>query len=122
MKTFSIIIGATLLSLAAAAADGPATAAEGQAIWDDKKRAKCATCHGADGKGDTKMGKAKKVRDMTTAEWQQKFTDQQIIDAILKGVEREEDGRKVKMEALKDGTQREAEALLAFIRSLAPAK
>jgi cytochrome c553 len=119
MKALTIIVGATLLSLAAAAADAPPTAAEGQAIWDEKKRAKCATCHGADGKGDTKMGKAKKVQDMTTAEWQKKFTDQQIIDAILKGVEREEAWRKIKMEPLKDGTQREAEALLAFIRSLA---
>jgi mono/diheme cytochrome c family protein len=117
-----LIIVATFLSFAAAADDAPATAAEGQAIWDEKKRAKCVTCHGPDGKGDTKMGRSKKVADMTTEEWQKRFTDQQIIDSILTGVEREGAGRKVKMEPLKEGTQREAEALLAFIRTLGPKK
>lgn len=97
----------------------PPTKEDGEKIWNDKK-AKCATCHGGDGKGDTKMGKSKGVTDMTTAEWQKKHTDQQIIDSILKGVNREENGKKIKMEPMKGATQRDAEALLAFIRTLGP--
>lgn len=93
---------------------------DGKALWSDK-RAKCATCHGGDGKGDTKMGRQKGAKDMTTAEWQQSVTDQQIIDSILKGIDRtEKDGKKVKMEPLKDGTDAEAKALLGVVRGFAP--
>lgn len=116
---FSLAV--TLTSSAGALADdaGPPTKEQGQALWNEKKN-KCATCHGADGKGDTKMGKSKGVTDMTTAEWQKNHTDQQIIDSILKGVDRVENGKKVKMEPMKGATQRDAEALLVFIRSLGP--
>ena len=31
---------------------------------------KCASCHGADGKGQTTMGKKQKVKDYTTADGQ----------------------------------------------------
>ncbi len=121
------IVGGALTAVAgepapkAPAPDTPApaapTAADGEKIWNEKA-SKCATCHGTDGKGDTKMGKSKHVKDMTSAEWQKSKTDEDIENAILKGVEREEDGKKVKMSPLKNGTPEQAKALLAFIRSL----
>ena len=117
---FAVVVGAGAVH----AADGgtppaPAGDVDGKALWNDK-RAKCATCHGADGKGDTKMGKQKGVKDMTTAEWQKAVTDQQIIDAILKGIDRTEGDKKVKMEPLKEGTEAEAKALLGVVRGFAP--
>jgi cytochrome c6 len=36
----------------------------------DTFKGKCAMCHGADGKGDTSIGKAKKIRDLGSADVQ----------------------------------------------------
>jgi cytochrome c6 len=36
----------------------------------DTYKSKCAMCHGADGKGDTSMGKTMKVRDLGSADVQ----------------------------------------------------
>ena len=104
---------------AAAAPTTPPTIEEGLKIWNEKKN-KCAQCHGADGKGDTKMGKSKNVANMATAEFQKKYTDQQMIEAIMKGFEREEGGKKVKMEPLKNATERDAQALVLVVRSFTP--
>jgi mono/diheme cytochrome c family protein len=43
-------------------------------------KAKCAMCHGADGKGDTGMGKAMKLRDLGSADVQAQS------DADLNGI------------------------------------
>jgi len=43
-------------------------------------KAKCAMCHGADGKGDTSMGKTMKVRDLGSADVQSQS------DADLNGI------------------------------------
>lgn len=50
----------------------------------DTFKAKCVMCHGADGKGDTPMGKKNNVRDLGSAEVQ-KQTDAQLTDIITKG-------------------------------------
>jgi len=47
---------------------------------------KCASCHGADGTGQTKMGQKLNVRDFTKAEVQASFTDDDIVKAIKEGV------------------------------------
>ena len=106
-------------SPAAAAPATQPTLEEGLKIWNEKKN-KCAQCHGADGKGDTKMGKSKNVSSMATVEFQKKYTDQQMIEAIMKGFEREEGGKKVKMEPLKNATERDAQALVLLVRSFTP--
>lgn len=60
------------------------------AAWADSVTAswsaKCKSCHGEDGRGDTKMGKKEKVQDLTTAKWQSSHTDDQIRSAISDGV------------------------------------
>jgi len=43
-------------------------------------KAKCAMCHGADGKGDTSMGKMMKIRDLSSADVQSQS------DADLNGI------------------------------------
>jgi cytochrome c6 len=47
-------------------------------------KAKCATCHGAEGKGDTAMGKAMKVKDLA-ADDVQKQSDADLTGVIVKG-------------------------------------
>lgn len=53
---------------------------EGQDIF----KTKCAICHGADGSGNTAMGKQLKVRDLRAAEVQ-KQSDAQLSSVIAKG-------------------------------------
>jgi cytochrome c peroxidase len=120
VKKLAVMFVLAILSSTVAAQDaGPPTLEEGTKLWNDKK-AKCVQCHGVDGKGDTKMGKVKQVADMTTAEWQKRFNDPAILEAVLKGVQRDDAGRKVKMEPLKGATPRDAAALLLVVRSFAP--
>jgi cytochrome c6 len=47
-------------------------------------KAKCAMCHGADGKGDTSMGKTMKVRDLGSDDVQ-KQSDADLIGIIANG-------------------------------------
>lgn len=86
---YSLIFGAALLFAAA-----PAFADDIERTW----KAKCGSCHGNDGKAQTEKGKKEGVADMTTADWQKKFTDAQIKEAIEKGVKKEEGGKTKKME------------------------
>jgi cytochrome c6 len=46
-------------------------------------KGKCATCHGAEGKGDTAMGKSMKVKDLASDEGQ-KQSDADLTTAIAK--------------------------------------
>lgn len=93
--------------LAAGAAGHAAPAAEN---WDTH----CAKCHGADGKGETKIGKKLKLKDYTDAAVQAKMTDAEIAKAISDGVT---EGGKERMKAYKDVlTKEETDALTAYVR------
>ncbi len=81
-------------------------------------RAKCAACHGADGKGQTEQGKKMQVRDMTTADFQ-KTPDDKLKAAINDGVKKEENGVKQEMDAYKSKLRPEQiDGLVAYIRGL----
>lgn len=95
-----------------AAAPGPSLAGA-KSLW----KSKCAKCHGKAGAAETKIAKKKKIRDMTTAQWQNAVSDGDITAAILKGVKKEIDGKQQKMKALTGATQAKAKELLALIRS-----
>jgi len=83
-------------------------------------KANCASCHGADGKAQTEQGAKMGVADLTTADWQKKYTDDQIKKSILEGTKKEEGGKKKEMDPFKDKLKPEqVEALVAFVRSLA---
>jgi mono/diheme cytochrome c family protein len=47
-------------------------------------KAKCAMCHGADGKGDTAMGKTLKLRDLGSADVQGQ-SDADLIKTVTDG-------------------------------------
>jgi len=74
-------------------------------------KAKCAACHGADGKGGTSMGKANKLRDLASADVQ-KQSDAELTTIIESG--------KGKMPAYgKSLKPDQVKELVTYIRSLA---
>lgn len=76
----------------------------------------CASCHGEDGKAQTKQGKKLKIRDYTDAAVQAKFKDDEMLKAILEGVT--ENGKE-RMKGFKDEfSEAEAKDLVAFIRKM----
>jgi mono/diheme cytochrome c family protein len=84
-----------------------AFAADGAATF----KAKCASCHGADGKGQTPMGKKMNLRDLGSPEVQ-KQTDKELYDWTAVG--------KGKMPGYKDKlTDAEIKALVAHMRAFA---
>ena len=82
-------------------------------------KAKCASCHGADGKGATDQGAKMAIGDYTAPAWQKAHTDAQIKDAVSKGVNRTKDGKKQEMDAFADKLDAaQIDALVAYIRTL----
>ncbi len=101
-----------VLAPSVALADAPNPAIE--RTW----KAKCASCHGADGKGQTEQGKKMQVADMTTAEFQ-KTPDDKLKAAISDGLKRDKNGVKQEMEAYKTKLRPEQiDGLVAYIRTL----
>jgi mono/diheme cytochrome c family protein len=91
-----------LLSAAASAQDKGAT------IY----KAKCQSCHGPAGDGNTPVGKATKARDLCSADVK-KESDAEMIEMVLKG--------KNKMPPQKI-TADEAKEVIAYIHSLCKGK
>lgn len=100
-------------SVALAFASGAAYAAAASENWENN----CASCHGVDGKGQTKQGKKLKVRDYTDAKVQAELKDEEMVKAILEGVKG--DGGKERMKGFKDDlSEQDAKDLVKFIRGL----
>ncbi len=72
-------------------------------------KAKCSSCHGADGAGQTDQGKKLNAKDYTKADFHAKNTDAQLKEAILNGMGKD-------MPAYKD-LEAQADQLVALIRS-----
>jgi len=82
-------------------------------------QAKCASCHGDDGKGQTQKGKEMGLRDMTSAAFQ-KESDADLQKAIENGVDKTVDGKKQQMDPYKDKLKPEQVAdLVKYVRGLA---
>ena len=74
-------------------------------------KTKCAACHGADGKGDTAIGKTNKIRDLSSADVQQQ-SDADLTTIITTGKSKMPAyGKSLKPDQVKD--------LVAYIRTLA---
>jgi mono/diheme cytochrome c family protein len=89
-----------------------ASAAEAKDNWTDH----CATCHGADGKGQTKMGQRLGVKDFTDAKVQADMKDDAATKAIKEGL-KDADG-KAQMKPFDTLTDDEVKALVAYVRGL----
>jgi mono/diheme cytochrome c family protein len=105
MKRFATACTAAVFALgfasAAFAADKP------ERTW----AAKCASCHGEAGKGDTPKGKELGAKDYSAADWQKSKTDDQIKAGIENGVKDKMDGYKDKLKP------EQVEGLVKFIRT-----
>ena len=87
-----------------------AAPAKAQDAGEKVYKAKCASCHGADGVGATPAGKATKARDFCSDEVK-KETDEEWTTIIVKG--------KNKMPAYdKKITEDEIKAVVAYMRTL----
>lgn len=87
-------------------------AADAASNWSDS----CAKCHGAEGKGDTKMGKKLSISDLTDAKVQAKFTDEQAFKAMKEGIK--DEGGKTTMKPVEGLTDDDIKALVAYVRTL----
>lgn len=103
-KSFALVLLVTTILIAAPAAFAAADCA---ALY----KTKCASCHAADGSGQTTVGKSMKLRDLRSAEVQ-KQTDQELYKWTADG--------KGKMPAYKGKlTEVEINALVAHLRAMA---
>ena len=85
-------------------------AADAKENWEKN----CTKCHGADGKGKTKMGEKVGVKDYTDAKVQADLKDDAMTKAIKDGVK---DGDKTKMKSFGDAlSDDEIKALVKYVR------
>jgi cytochrome c553 len=89
-----------------------AYAAEAQANWEEH----CVSCHGPDGKGQTKMGKKLSIRDLTDAKVQAEFTDEQAFEAMKKGIT--DKNGKTRMKPIEGLSDEDMKALVPLVRAL----
>jgi mono/diheme cytochrome c family protein len=104
-----LILIAACLGLAAALS---AKAADAKENWDNL----CAKCHGADGKGDTKMGAKLGCKDFTDAKVQAEMKDDAAAKSIKEGL-KSADGKTL-MKPFDTLTDDEIKALVAYVRGL----
>jgi cytochrome c553 len=105
MKKLLTLSVAVVLGAALSAAAGDA-----KGIYDKS----CAKCHGAEGKGDTKMGKKLGCKDYSDAKVQAEMTDEVATKAIKEGVKDKEGKILMKpAEGLSDGDVKD---LVAYLR------
>ena len=107
MKNIAVL---TISLLIAAPLSG--RAADAKTNWANN----CAQCHGASGKGDTKMGKMLNAMDLTDPTKQASFTDAKAATSIKDGVKQ---NGKTTMKAFGGKlSDDEIKALVAYVRTL----
>jgi mono/diheme cytochrome c family protein len=106
MKKSTLALVSVLLTLGASVTFA-APAAE---IWTTK----CASCHGADGAGKTKVGAKLKLKDYSDAKVQAEMKDEDMTKAIKEGITV---NGSTKMKAFTDIPDADVTALVAYIRT-----
>jgi mono/diheme cytochrome c family protein len=107
MKKLGLILSLSLLGL---------VCARGADVTENWTK-HCASCHGKDGKGQTKAGKMADTKDLTDAKYQAGFTDADAAKQIKEGLKDKngKDRMKPFSEKLND---QEIKALVAHVRTL----
>ena len=100
ITVISVVLGTMIFLSAPATADTAAAAAT--------YKAKCAMCHGPDGKGETATGKMMKVKDFSSEEVQ-KMSDADLTALITSG--------KGKMPPSKTLSADQVKDLVAYVRT-----
>ena len=100
------VVASAILAVPLTSARADSSADPGAGLY----KSKCASCHGPDGSGNIPMGKALKVRDLSSDEVQ-KQTDLQLAKVIADG--------KGKMPPYgKKLTTEEIQSIITFVRTL----
>lgn len=76
----------------------------------------CSSCHGMDGKGNTKLGRKVNIKDLTNAEFQASFTDERAFKSVKEGL-KDKDGKTL-MKPVEGVSDEEIKALVAYVRTL----
>ncbi len=87
-----------------------ASAGDAKALYEKD----CAKCHGADGKGETKMGKKLGAKDYTDPKVQAALTDEAAFKATKEGLKDKEG--KVLMKPAEGTSDEDVKALVAYMR------
>ena len=106
MKKTLLIV--TMLGLATALS---AKAADAKENWGNL----CAKCHGAEGKGDTKMGQKLGCKDLSDAKVQADLKDDAAAKAIKEGLKKDDKSLMKPFDTLSDA---DIKALVAYVRGL----
>lgn len=104
-KTLTVLIVTSALAMMTSRAE------EAKASYTEL----CAKCHGADGKGDTKMGRKLFVKDYTDAKVQAELKDEAATKAIKDGLKDKEG--KVLMKPAEGLSDADIKALVAYMRT-----
>ncbi len=104
MKKLFLITATAIIAMALGA-----SAEDGSAIYAKE----CAKCHGADGKGQTTMGKKLKCKDLSVEA--AKLGEAKIEASMKDGVK---EGDKLVMKAFKDLSEADVKAVTKYVLSL----
>ncbi len=87
-------------------------AEDGKALYEKD----CAKCHGADGKGETKMGKKLQAKDYSSAKVWEGLTDAAAIKSVKEGFKDKEG--KVLMKPAEGISDADAKAVVEYMKTL----
>ncbi len=106
----AVIAAFTFSSTAALAQEDKKTAR----LW----KAKCGSCHGQEGAGDTQKGKDMKIKDLTSAKWQASVKDEDIKKTITEKQTVDIDGKKEEIHGFAEELKPEqVDALVGYLRA-----
>ena len=108
MKKMILLSGALLIAVVMTA-----RGADVKEAWEKN----CASCHGKDGKGETKAGKKAGVKDLTDGAYQGTFTDEKMVKQIKEGL-KDKNGKEQMKPFADKLTDDEIKNIVAYVRAL----
>jgi mono/diheme cytochrome c family protein len=93
----------------------PISQIDAEELW----REECASCHGRDGKGETRAGRRAGAKDLTDAKYQESFSDERAFDSVKKGI-KDKKGEEVKKPFGEFLTDEQIQGLVEYLRKFDP--